>query len=108
MVLDTDEVLQRFAAKEAVLLRADMTDKNLPAQALLDQLGGKAIPFLAVFCGDKPDKPYVLEGTYTKSDLFKILDECPAPGKSAATVGDPAAHRANSRQPYSSDAVQAL
>lgn len=64
-------------------MRADLTDANPPAQALLDSLGGKAIPFLVIFCGDKPDEPRVLEGIYTKSDLFKALDQCGTPSKKA-------------------------
>jgi len=89
LVLDTDEVLDRFKAKGAVLMRADITSANPPAESLLDSLGntGHAIPFLAVFPADRPDEPRTLEdfnpfnpGDY-RSRLFKILDECPDPPK---------------------------
>jgi hypothetical protein len=80
-------VLKRFKAKGGVLMRADITSANPPAESLLDSLGntGHAIPFLAVFPGDKPDEPRTLEdfnpfnpGEY-RNRLFKILDECPDP-----------------------------
>jgi hypothetical protein len=80
-------VLQAFRAKDAVLLRADITEANEPAEALLDSLGNMAhaIPYLAVFPGDKPNEPRDLTefnpinpGAY-RTRLFKILEECPDP-----------------------------
>ena len=66
-----------------VTLRADITKDDIEAYALLDDLGNTAhsIPYLAVFCGDKPFEPRVLADVFTKEDLLKILDECPAPRK---------------------------
>jgi thiol:disulfide interchange protein len=66
-----------------VTLRADITKDDIEAYALLDDLGNTAhsIPFLAVFCGDKPNEPRVLSDVFTKDDLLKILDECPKPNK---------------------------
>lgn len=64
-------------------MRADLTDENPPAQTLLDSLGGKAIPFLAIFCGNNPDQPRILEGVYTKTDLFRELDACGSGAKTA-------------------------
>jgi hypothetical protein len=81
--------MRLFESKGAVLLRADLSTDNPPAELLLEELGnvGHSLPFLAVFCGDKPDEPRVLEdfnwlnpGPY-KSQLRKILAECPDPNK---------------------------
>ena len=89
MVLDTKDVLKAFQAKDALLFRADITETNVPAEALLDSLGNKAhaIPYLAIFPGDKPDEPRdmtefnpINPGDY-RDRLLKILAECPDPPK---------------------------
>jgi thiol:disulfide interchange protein len=62
-----------------VTLRADVTEDNPEAYALLEELGNSAhsIPFLAVFPGDKPNQPRVLADWFTKEDLLQILAESP-------------------------------
>lgn len=62
-------------------MRADLTEDNPEADGLLDELGhvSHALPFVAVFAGDKATEPRILEGVFT-SDLFlKAIDECPSP-----------------------------
>jgi hypothetical protein len=79
--------LSAFQAKDAVLFRADISNKNSPAEDLLDRLGntGHALPYLAIFPGDKPDQPRDMTefnplnpGSY-RARLFRILQECPDP-----------------------------
>jgi hypothetical protein len=59
----------------------------VPAEALLDRLGnpGHALPYLAIFPGDKPNEPRDLTefnplnpGDY-RDRLFNILQDCPDP-----------------------------
>ncbi len=55
---------------------------------MLDELANPAhsIPFLAVFCANKPDQPRVLADWFTKEDLLKILSACPDPLKNEAII----------------------
>ena len=70
-------------------MRADLTEEHPTAEALLELLENKphAIPFLAVFPGDKPNEPRVLSdfnplnpGGY-RSRLDRVLADCPDPPK---------------------------
>ncbi|MBI3466435.1 MAG: thioredoxin family protein, partial [Planctomycetes bacterium] len=80
-VLDSNEVRKAIKAKGAVTLRADMTTENPEASAFLEKLGnrGHSIPYLAIFCADKPNEPRVLADVYTKQQVLDILAECPDP-----------------------------
>jgi thiol:disulfide interchange protein DsbD len=78
-VLESDTVQEAFAAKDAVLMKADITratDED-PAVRLRDQLGSKTIPFLAIFPGDEPYRPYILRDMYTRGAVLEILERCP-------------------------------
>ncbi len=72
-VLDSPAV--RRAAKRAgmVLLSADLTQANPPAQSLLLKLGGRSIPFLAIFSPAHPYHPRILRDLYTIDDVLKAL-----------------------------------
>lgn len=51
------------------LLKADLTEENPEAQALLQSLGSKSIPLLAIFPKSKPNSPLVLRDLFTPSQL---------------------------------------
>lgn len=72
-----------FEEKSVYAFRADITKDDLEAYALLEDLGNPAhsIPYLAIYCGNNPDKPRVLADLYTKEDVLEILNECPGPTK---------------------------
>lgn len=55
------------------LMRADLTEKNPEAEALLHALGSKSIPVLAIFPKDKPDSPLVLRDLFTPGQLEEAL-----------------------------------
>ncbi len=76
-----DEALR---AKRIVRLRADMTDENPEAAALLEELGNvaKSIPFVAVYSWTDPDKPFTLADVFTRETLLKVLEQV-APSKPA-------------------------
>lgn len=85
MVLDKNEVLKQFEAKGAVIMRADITNEQPIAQALLKLVEGNQIPYLAIFPGDKLNEPRVLEdfnpfnpGDY-RGRLYSVLAGCPDP-----------------------------
>jgi thiol:disulfide interchange protein DsbD len=74
-VLDSARVQQAFRQQGAVLLRADITDHNPAAEALLAKLDGRAIPFLAIFSPEAPLQPTVLRDLYTRERVISELKQ---------------------------------
>lgn len=72
LVLNTADVQAAFRAENALLLKADLTQDNPPADALNRKLGGQSIPVLAIFSPSRPTKPVVLRDSYTKQ---RVIDE---------------------------------
>jgi thiol:disulfide interchange protein len=67
------EVVQRL--KQGVkLMRADITRPFPEAERLLKRLGGRSIPFTAVFPAEDPSKPRILRDIYTPEALLKALE----------------------------------
>jgi thiol:disulfide interchange protein DsbD len=69
-VLDTDPVEKAFQDGDALLLRADLSSDNPPATLLNHELGGEAIPVLAIFSPSRPLEPVVLRDIYSKDELI--------------------------------------
>ncbi|MBI5520396.1 MAG: thioredoxin family protein [Desulfovibrio sp.] len=55
------------------LMRADLTEQNPEAEALLRALGSKSIPVLAIFPKNRPDSPLVLRDLFTPTQLEEAL-----------------------------------
>ena len=92
-VLNTPAVQGVVTQQRIVPLVADWTDGSAEISAMLELLGSKQIPVLAIFPADRPNNPIVLRGWYTKAQLVEQLREA---GPSAATSGN-VALRANER-----------
>jgi len=61
------------------LLRADLTEKNPEAEALLHALGSKSIPALAIFPKNAPESPLVLRDLFTPAQLEEALKQTSRP-----------------------------
>ncbi|MGC8561354.1 MAG: protein-disulfide reductase DsbD family protein, partial [Phycisphaerae bacterium] len=72
-VLDNPTTRENFNRARAVLLRADLTTQNPVAQSLLVKLGGRSIPFLAIFSPRSPFRPEVLRDLYSIGDVAHAL-----------------------------------
>ncbi|NNM87853.1 MAG: hypothetical protein HKL95_04980 [Phycisphaerae bacterium] len=72
-VLDSPAVRRAAAHAGMVLLSADLTQANPPAQSLLLKLGGRSIPFLAIFSPALPYHPRILRDLYTIDDVLKAV-----------------------------------
>ena len=72
-VLESGAVKAAFKRHRAVLLRADLTESNPVATALLEQLGGRAIPFLAIFSPWQPHRPQVLRDLYSAAAVLTAI-----------------------------------
>lgn len=71
----TPEKSAKFAAKHnAVLMRVDLTRHDPQLMALLESLGSKSIPILAIFSTNTPNSPLVLRDMFTSGQLNEALD----------------------------------
>jgi thiol:disulfide interchange protein len=74
-VLNTNDTRQLLTKNNAVLVTADITQQGTEAEQLLNQLGSKSIPFLAIFSsGSTFTEPVCLRDLYTKKDLKKAFE----------------------------------
>lgn len=70
-VLEAEAVQTVFRQRRAVLLRADLSGANPPAQALLNQLESQAIPVLAILSPSQPYEPVVLRDIYSQERVIR-------------------------------------
>jgi len=61
------------------LMKADLTEKNPEAEALLRALGSQSIPVLAIFSKDDPDSPLVLRDLFTPTQFEDALKQSTRP-----------------------------
>jgi thiol:disulfide interchange protein DsbD len=72
--LYTAEVLKTIKEKKIQLFVADLTRENIPAEKLLNELGNRSIPFLAIFPSGKFFKsPVCLRDIYSKEDVLEAI-----------------------------------
>jgi len=61
------------------LMRADLTEKNPEAEALLQALGSQSIPVLAIFTKNAPESPLVLRDLFTPAQFEEALQSTTRP-----------------------------
>ncbi|HCU68564.1 MAG TPA: protein-disulfide reductase [Desulfomicrobium sp.] len=59
---------------KATLLRVDLTRHDPELMALLESLGSKSIPILAIFPKERPESPLVLRDLFTSGQLQEALE----------------------------------
>ncbi len=72
-VLNSPEIKKLIAAKNAVLIKADLTRPDPVIESLLNHLGSRSVPFLAIFPGDNPYEPVVMRDLLNKRTLGSAL-----------------------------------
>jgi thiol:disulfide interchange protein DsbD len=73
-VLHNRRVAEAFKEHNTLLLKADLTRENPPAKRLLEKLGSRSIPFLALFPpGEDFWQPYFLRDIYRAQDVLKVF-----------------------------------
>jgi thiol:disulfide interchange protein DsbD len=76
VVLNNPSVIDTFRKHNALLLRADLTRENPPAERLLEKLGSRSIPFLAMFPqGDQFWQPFFLRDIYRTEDVVQVFSK---------------------------------
>jgi len=72
--LQDHRVRQTFQDRNALLLKADLTRDNPPAKLLLERMGSRSIPFLAIFPpGERFWHPFFLRDIYRADDVLSIF-----------------------------------
>jgi len=72
--LQDQRVRQAFRDRNALLLKADLTRDNPPAKLLLERMGSRSIPFLAIFPpGERFWHPFFLRDIYRADDVVSAF-----------------------------------
>ncbi len=72
--LQNNRVVQAFQEREVLLLKADLTRENPPAKRLLEKMGSRSIPFLALFPpGERFWEPFFLRDIYGAEDVLEVF-----------------------------------
>ncbi len=74
-VLETDDVRRVLRENTVVTLVADWSNKSPEIASMLESLGSKQIPVVAIYPAGSSDPPIVLKGGYTKATLLEKLNE---------------------------------
>jgi thiol:disulfide interchange protein DsbD len=74
--LQDQRVRQAFRDRNALLLKADLTRDNPPAKLLLERMGSRSIPFLAIFPpGERFWHPFFLRDIYRADDVVSVFGQ---------------------------------
>ena len=73
--LRNKDVLETLRRHNALLLKADLTRENPPAKRLLEKMGSRSIPFLALFPpGKRFWQPFFLRDIYRARDVLRVFE----------------------------------
>jgi thiol:disulfide interchange protein DsbD len=80
-VLRTEPIIDEIHRLGVVPLKADWTHKAkaLEVSKMLEVLGGKQIPVIAIFSPAAPNSPTVFRGRYTQQDILDALKKASQP-----------------------------
>lgn len=75
VALDTEPTQELLEELGGVAMLADWTDQNEEIESKLNELQSKSIPVLAIFPGNKPEKPIVLRDLVSQNAVLEALKE---------------------------------
>ncbi len=68
-----------------VAVQADWTHEAPEISAMLDLLGGRQVPTIAIFPAGRPNQPIIFRGGYTKQRILEALEQA-GPSRSPTTA----------------------
>ena len=74
-VLNTPRISETIRQNGVVTLKADWTHAEPEVTKMLEQLGSKQVPVVAIFPAGKAHQPIVLRGSYTQETLQAALEK---------------------------------
>jgi len=72
-VYHSEEIEKIILDKGIIAMKADLTSDNLSAEALLEHLGSRSVPFLAIFDGADPLEPVIMRDIVSKRQVESAL-----------------------------------
>ncbi len=79
LTLSSDRVAAALEKHQVAIMKADITEPGTEAQALLEKLGSRSIPFAAVFpAGAQFSAPVALRDIYTPDELISAIEQAAA------------------------------
>jgi len=75
LVLNTPETRKAVLRNGVATLRADWTHASPEVTEMLDLLGSKQVPVIAIFPAGSPNHPIILRGAYTQATLLAALEK---------------------------------
>ncbi|MBT3198789.1 MAG: hypothetical protein HN350_02640 [Phycisphaerales bacterium] len=82
MVFESTEISELLKAKGVIAMRADIShdsSRTRMLERMRAKLGGRSLPFLAVFPADNPNKPFVRPDIVSIATMREILNAVPDP-----------------------------
>ena len=80
-VLDSEGVVKRLRQLGVVTVKADWSQDSPEVTEMLDVLGSRQIPVIAIFSWKDPNHPSVFRGSYTQEAILRALEKAgPSPG----------------------------
>ncbi len=76
-VLNSAQIRRLIDEKQMVRLEVDLTNKNPEGESLMEHLGSRSVPFLAVFPGDDPYRPIIMRDILSTARLAHVLEGLP-------------------------------
>ena len=73
-VLNTEAVRKKVGQNNVITLQADWSHEAPEVTAMLDILGARQIPTLAIFPANNPNEPIVFQDGYTQQQVLDALD----------------------------------
>ncbi len=85
-ILNTQAVRQKVEENGVVMMKADWTHEDPQVTGMLDLLGARQVPTLAIFPADLPNDPIIFRGWYSRQDLINALNDA-GPSKKGSGFG---------------------
>jgi thiol:disulfide interchange protein len=85
VVLNTEDVKKVVDTNQIVPMLADWTNGDEEVTAMLELLGSKQVPVLAIFPAGRPNEPIVFRDPYTQEQLIEALRKA-GPSKAIANA----------------------
>jgi thiol:disulfide interchange protein DsbD len=89
VILDSDEVQQRFRDSGLTLVRADWTNQDADITQALAALGRSGVPTYAIYPADPNAEPHVLPEVLTQGIVIDALNSLPKPQRQSASLPRP-------------------
>lgn len=85
LVLRTSPVIESLREHGVVALKADWSDADPKVTEMLDVLGSRQVPVIAIFPARDPNHPIIFRGSYTQQAILDALQKAAEPARVVAS-----------------------